>query len=197
MTLALARNYSHASEAKSRHDEFTIRERERERAADLRNTNREFTIHEPSYATINESSRETSLAGTFTTEPGWTSALTLGLDKQFNQDMELMNALPYGLNGANSSDPTCVEMERMRAIVRDAPCNTVFPCTSFWPTTYEAAYGFFRDSYHGGANGTAVGKELHRLALVDKDRFNIAIHVRDGDQVPTEISYVRERTLYK
>jgi len=108
--------------------------------------------------------------------------------------MELMNALPYGLNGANSSDPTCIEIERMRAIVRDAPCNTVFPFHEFWPATYKAAHDVFRDSYHGGANGAALGKELHRRVFLDKGRFNVVVHVRDGDQVPTDLAYVRERS---
>lgn len=67
-----------------------------------------------------------------------------------------------------------------------AACGTIHVIHEFWPASYAAAVPHLRAMYHpNSATGLALLAALH----FDSARFNIAVHVRIGDLVPTPLDY--------
>ena len=74
-------------------------------------------------------------------------------------------------------------------------CGTIHVVHEFWPARYTAAVAQLRAMY---CPSSATGSMLLAALRYDAARFNIAVHIRVGDIVPTPLDYfpaVLERVL--
>ena len=65
-------------------------------------------------------------------------------------------------------------------------CGTIYVVHEFWPASYAAAVPQLRAMYRPDS---ATGSALLAALRYDVARFNIALHIRIGDLVPTPLEY--------
>jgi hypothetical protein len=97
--------------------------------------------------------------------PGWSVAPPLGISR------EIVDALPAAAPALRDAT---------------AACRTIHVVHEFWPSSYEAAVPQLRAMYRPHS---VTGTALRAALRFNASRFNIAVHVRVGDLVPTPLSY--------
>ena len=80
-------------------------------------------------------------------------------------------------------------VEREKAIPAGMSCNTIYQVPEYWPASYDPILPTFRKYWRGDdATNANVQAQISKVKYNAK-RFNLAVHIRNGDIVPTPLSY--------